>query len=505
MRRKTLYVVLGIVAIAAVAGALYWHWQRRSARPLDDLRSTIVERSNMLVAVSASGHVEPEKHVDLTFEASGQVVEVPVEVGVRVEAGDLLARLATERLALQVEQAEASLALAEAQLARLEAGPRPEEVRATEANLQATEARLDASTADRDQLRAGVTAAQIAAAEAEVAAALTQQKKADDWHEQTMKCKTIKKEAGDVVPLPGGQVITLTEGFEETICPLLGVPEEQARYRLKAADEALQAARARLEELEGGADRDQLRAAESNVAAAAASRDAAQAQLDVLLEGASQEQIAAAEAGVTQARASLKQAELALDQASLKAPSEGTVAAVDVTIGEQASVGLPAVTLVDASRFHVTLAVDEIDVRQVSEGQTAELTFDALSGVVVTGTVAYIAPAAELKGGIVTYDVRVDLAATDAPIRSDMTASATIIVQQLSGILTIPTWVVRVDRHTGQTYVHRRVGDKVEQVDTRIGARYEGVAQVLEGLSEGDVVVRLPESSPFDFGTAQSR
>jgi HlyD family secretion protein len=500
MNRKTLYVILGIVAIAAAAGAIYWQWQQRLAQPMEDLRSTVVERGSLLVAVSASGNIGPQKRVDLAFDASGQVVEVAVEVGDRVEGGDLLARLATERLSLQVDQAEANLAVAEAQLARLRAGPRSEEVSAAEANLRATEAQLDAAAAERDQVTSGATAAQIAAAEAEVASALTQQKKADDWHETTMKCRTIKKKAGDVIPLPGGQVITLTEDFEETICPLLGVPEEQARYRLEAADEALRAARARLEELEKGADQDQLRAAQSNVAAAAANRDAAQAQLDLLLEGAAEEQMAAAEAGVAQAQASLKQAELALQQATLEAPFEGVVAGIDVEPGEQASAGLPAVTLVDPSRFHVTLAVDEIDVATLSQGQSVRLTFDALPDTVVTGTVDLVASAAQLDGGVVTYDVRIDLAATDAPIRADMTANATIVVQELSDILRIPTWVVRVDGDTGQTYVHRRAGDQFERVDIQLGARSEGVAQVLEGLSEGDLIVRLPESAPFGFG-----
>jgi hypothetical protein len=37
-------------------------------------------------------------------------------------------------------------------------------------------------------------------------------------------------------------------------------------------------------------------------------------------------------------------------------------------------------------------------------------------------------------------------------------------------------------------------------VDMRVGARSEGFVQVLAGLSEGDVVVRLTESAPFGFG-----
>jgi HlyD family secretion protein len=500
MKRRTIYVVLVMAAIAVAATALHWWQQRQTALSMRDIRSATAERGDLSVVVSASGNVEPEKRVDLAFETNGQVVDVLVEVGDAVEAGDLLVELAGERLELQVRQAQANLALARAQLAKLEAGSRPEEVRAAEANLGATEAQVAAAAAERDQVRVGPNEAQIAAAEAEVASALTQQKKADDWHEQTMKCKTIKKEAGDVIPIPGGQVITLTEDFEETICPLLGVPEEQARYRLEAADEALRAARARLEELEAGADRDQLRAAEANVAAASANRDATQAQLDLLIEGATDQQIAAAEAALNQSEASLRQAELALEQVALRAPFDGTVATVDIATGEQVSAGRPAVTLVDPSRFHVTLAVDEIDIGQVSSGQPVELTLDALPGVSLEGRVVRIAPAAELNGGVVTYDVRIDLAPTSAPIRADMTASATIVVEELSDILFIPTWVVRVDRDTGQAYVHRRVGNEFERFDVRLGARQEGVAQVIDGLSEGDVVVRLPESSPFGFG-----
>ena len=78
-----------------------------------------------------------------------------------------------------------------------------------------------------------------------------------------------------------------------------------------------------------------------------------------------------------------------------------------------------------------------------------------------------------------------------------MTANATIVVEELTGVLKIPTWVVRVDRDTGQTYVHRRIGNDIERVDVELGVRYAGVAQVLDGLAEGDGAVWVADSSPF--------
>lgn len=500
MNRKRLYVILGLLTVAGVAGGLVWWTRRTAARDQNGLRSAMVEQGTMLVTVSGSGSIRPVQRVDLAFEISGQVAEVAVDVGDQVQSGQLLIGLDRERLRLQLAQAEANLASATAQVAKLEAGPRSGEVDVSEANLRAAQAQADATAAERDQVAQGARQGDIAAAEAELASALTQQKKAQDWHDATLECFTITKSAGDVIDIGDGQVITLTEDFKETICPLLGVPEEQARYRLEAADEALEAAQAHLEQIMAGADQYSLRAVQSNLEAAIAQRDGSQAQLDLLLAGPTREQLATAKAGVDQARSSVRQAELALAQTHLAAPFDGIVAALNATVGEQATAGLPIVTLLDPSRYCVTIAVDELEVSQLAVGQKADLAFDALPNTAVSGTVKHIGEAATVDSGVITYDVRIDLPPTEAPIRADMTTSAAVIVEEISDALKIPTWALQVDRTTRQYYVQRRTSDGTERVNVRLGARQEGVAQVLEGLSAGDEIVRSTEPSQFDIG-----
>jgi len=495
VKRTTLYVVLGLVAVAAISLVV---WRSRLAAPLEEeARFAVVERGTVLAAVSASGSVEPQARVGLAFEVPGRVAEVSVEMGDMVEAGDVLARLESEQLALQVHQAQAALASAEARLAQLRAGARPEEVAAAEANLCAVQAQVSAAAANRDQLEAGASDAQIAAVEAELASAMTQQKTAEDMHKMTMKCFTYY-------------------GME--ICPALGDLETQARYGLNAADKALAAAQAGLDEVLAGADENQIRAARANVWAAAAQRDAAQARLDLALAGATDAQIAAVEAQVAQVRAALDIAELTLERAALYAPFDGVVAAVNVSVGQMVGSGLPAITLVDNSRFHVDVEVDEIDVAQLVEGQPVEVTLDALPDVVLSGTVERIAPAAMgaaltdagmaasmgaggsapmdtgvIAPGVVSYDVTIVLDSTDAPVRAGMSANATVTVEEVTDALLIPTWLVRIDRHTGQTYVQRRVGGQTERVDIQLGVRGNGVVQVLSGLEEGDEVVLIQE------------
>ena len=477
MKRRTLYALLGVIAIVAVVGVIVWR-TRAAEATAEDRQTATVERGTLLVAVSASGVIEPHGRVDLTFEQPGLVDEVLVEVGDTVKKGDMLAQLDTDQLALQVRQAQAALASAEAQLDRLKTGARPEEIAAAKASLQAAEAQLSGATARLNRLKAGATEAEIAAAEAELAAATIQQIRAQDFHELTLTCVDVEW---------GGQ--------ERTICPALGVPEEQARYSLEAANKALAAAQARYDEVLAGTDANQIRAAEANVLAAAAQRDAIKAQLDLLLDGATEGQIAAIEAQVEQARTALEQAELALELATLNAPFDGVIAAVNAKAGEMSPTGRPAITVLDISQFHITVSVDELDVGKLSEGQSAKITVEAFPDVTLDGTVESIAPAATLaQGSVVYYDVTITLSPTDTPIRADMTANATIVVKELDNVLLIPTWVVRVDRTTGQTYVDRKAGDETERMNVTLGVRHEGFAEVIDGLREGDVVVWIQTS-----------
>jgi HlyD family secretion protein len=479
MKRRTLYIVLGLVAIAAAVGVVVILRGQQAGQSTDETTTALVERGRLLVAVSASGTIEPQDRVSLSFEQPGLVDEVLVAVGDQVERGDVLARLDGEQMALQVRQARASLASAEAQLAQLQADARPEEVASAEANLRAAQAQVNSATAQLDRLRSGASAAEIAAAEAELASATTEQKKAQDLHDRTMECFDID----------------IPHYYKGTICPALGAPEEQARFNLAAADKALAAAQARYDELLAGTDADKLHAAQASVAAAAAQRDAAQAQLDLLSNGATDAQIAAAEAQVEQARAALEQAELALELGTLTAPFDGVVGEVNVKAGEMAPAA-PAVAVLDTTQFHVAVSVDEIDVARLAKGQSAQVTVESFPDVTLAGSVERIAPAATFEGGVVYYEVTIGLDPTDAPIRADMTANATIVVEELSDVLLLPTWVVRVDNTTGQTYVDKQVGNKTERVDVTLGTRYEGVVQVLDGLSEGDVAVWV-ETSRF--------
>jgi HlyD family secretion protein len=362
--------------------------------------------------VSVSGEVVPEEWATLSAQTGGTVMEVLVEQGDEVAAGDLLVQLEPTDAQLVVQQAEAAVKTAQAQLALLKTGPRPEQVAVAETQIEAARAVISQTVAQRNQLWSGATEAEIAAAQAQVAAAQAEQLAAREAHDQTMKCYQV----------------TLEDGRQKEVCPALGTLEEQARYNLHAADEALAAAQVQVDALKAGPYY-QVRVANAAVSAAEAQQNVAQAQLDLLQAGATAEEIAVSQAAVAQAEAALETARVALERCEVRTPFGGTVGAVSVRVGELVAPGQSLITLGNLTTLRVeTTDLEEIDVARVAVGQQAAITFDALPERVFAGRVTRISPMAEPGTGGVHYTVVVVLDETDPVIRWGMTAFVDIEV-----------------------------------------------------------------------------
>ena len=149
---------------------------------------------------------------------------------------------------------------------------------------------------------------------------------------------------------------------------------------------------------------------------------ATQAQVDALIAGATSEQIAVADAAVAQAQAAVDQAKAIRDQATLIAPFDGTVADVPVHEAQFVNAGMPIVVLGDLTQLHIeTTDLNEKDISSVVIGGKVAVTFDALPGVSIGGTVTQIAPKSIESSGV-NYTVTIDLAQMPDRLRWGMTA-----------------------------------------------------------------------------------
>lgn len=457
LKRRWVWIVVAmmVVVLAGVGGFLLWR-QSRAAAASTAVRTVPVRKGTLQVTVSASGALEPVRQVDLSFDVSGKVAEVLVDIGDVVKAGQVLARLDTTSLELNLRQAEAQLKSAQAQLAKAQSP-------ATEEELKAAEAAYYNALAQYQELKNSPSPESLASLKAQLEKARVALERAQAAYDRVSWRPDISAR-----------------------------PESLA---LQDATLDYEVALANYEAAAKGPSKEELAAAWRNV-------ESAKAKLESLRSGPTKEDLASAEAAVEQAQVAVETARHNLEAAVLKAPFDGVIAAMNLVVGEPAA--SPAVTLMDFSHFRITVQVDEMDVGQLAVGMPAVVTVDALPGVTLTGRVERIGVAASSAGGAVYYPVVIALDPTDAPLRAGMSANVTIQVQELTDQLLIPTWAILTNPVTNRPYVLRQTASGVEPVNVQLGVRYSGYAQVLSGLSEGDIIVvpnQTGSSTTFEPGT----
>jgi len=410
MKSKQIFgLIVGVVAVSVIG---FMGYQRFLAPTPTATLTPVPAVKAAAEVVSAQGFVAPQRHSDLAFRSGGRVSEVLVAEGDQVKQGQALIRLQDDQLQAALAQTQAALDLAKANLDQVQQGARAQDIAAAEAAARSAEAQVSAASAERDRLTGGATAASIAAAQARLSSALVDQKLAQDAYDKVTECVTVSK---------GGK--------KTDVCPGLGTPEEQARLRVTAANEGVNAARTALTEATQGSGK-QVQVAQANVAAANAQRDIAQAQLERLKAGATSAQINAAQASVAQAEAGVKAAQAALNEATLIAPFDGTIAQIDTEAGQVVGPGVPIVSVADLKTWVIeTDDLSEVDVINVQPDQAVTITFDALPGVKLNGRVLAITPKAQTKRGDVTYTVKIAIDGPDPKLKWGMTGQVEIAVK----------------------------------------------------------------------------
>ncbi|WP_417425961.1 efflux RND transporter periplasmic adaptor subunit [Hoeflea sp.] len=113
LRRRLIW---GLVLLIAAIGVWYW-WNAASKQSLPVYVTEAVERTDIIVQVTATGTVEPTNQVEISSELSGTVRSVEADYNDLVTKGQILARLDTDKLEANVELSRASLTATQARLA----------------------------------------------------------------------------------------------------------------------------------------------------------------------------------------------------------------------------------------------------------------------------------------------------------------------------------------------------------------------------------------------------
>ena len=82
------------------------------AEPIRPVRVVTVEKREAGETISLTGQVHAQEEVSLSFRVGGRMIERPVNVGDRVEAGQVIARIDPEPARNALQTARANLAAA---------------------------------------------------------------------------------------------------------------------------------------------------------------------------------------------------------------------------------------------------------------------------------------------------------------------------------------------------------------------------------------------------------
>jgi HlyD family secretion protein len=164
--KKRKFIIIGIVIAIGVAAFLINHFRNKQEEGV----------------ISLSGNVEVTE-ANIGFKVSGRVVELLVDEGQKVKAGDTLARLDNAEMASIVSQNRALLQEALTRLSELRTGSRLQEIEQARANVGAQEAELirvkkDYERADKLYQNGAISASQFDAAKSAYDTRMAQHKNA---------------------------------------------------------------------------------------------------------------------------------------------------------------------------------------------------------------------------------------------------------------------------------------------------------------------------------------
>ena len=231
-------------------------------------------------------------------------------------------------------------------------------------------------------------------------------------------------------------------------------------------------------------------AAPSEVAAAEQRLQLANSALAVLQQRQtarySPADLAHARAGLTEAQAAYAAANGVVANSNVRAPFAGTVYALPISQSEYVQQGQLLLQLADLNRLQVRAYFDEPELGALHVGLPVTIVWDALPDRIWNGHVIAVPSTVITYGTRNVGEVLVSVDDADGRLLPNTDVKVTVTEQRLDHVLTVPREALHSEN--GKNYVYRLQKKVLRRVSVTAGARNLTQVQIVNGLSEHDVV-----------------
>ena len=420
--------------MVVIAGIYQYHRSTTTTTAVRYITGTAAN-ATLITSVSGSGNVVADQTVQVNPSITGTVQNLSVHLGDTVKQGDTLFTIKND--SLDVTVAKAKITLLQAQQAVLTA----------EAQLQSDQANY--------------TNLQEDAGQAKASASLTQANQA---------------------------VATAQENLTNDQNTLNAANSGAANYA--ALQQKVQD------------DQNALSSAQANLSVANITNDQAKVTASASINAAKQkvatDQIAiqAAQNTVSADQTDLTNQQNTANGRTVTAPISGTITTMNLANGNQlgsstsssSSSSSTPMVISDLSALKASVNVNEVDAPSVKVGQKVTMTFDAITGLTLTGKIEKIDTVGTVTSGVVSYPTTIDFDSIDSRVRPGMSMSAEITTSVLQDVLTVPSSAVKSSAD-GTSYVQIMQNGVPQQVTVQVGASNSTQTQITSGLSSGDSIV----------------
>ncbi len=521
-----------------------------------------VTRDTIITTVSGTGQVQAVNQLDIKPKVAGDVISVAVSDGQKVKAGDVLVKLDPQDAIQTLRDAQLSYDNAKLSLTKAQRGSRPEEIQTQQLqvdnaqksladarqNLETVSAKanfdldnlyddsksilrdaynnanniisnqLDGIYSDNTDYAKLTFLTANSQAENDAGSQRVAARAALADFQKLIDSYPSDQPGIDSALLQAGNDLTAIQKFLSNLDGVL----KAAIISNSLSSNTLNGYKSSLTSAQGGSNgsldnissqqrslasqkitnQNNLTDAQTKISNAQDSLTQAQHSLDVMLAGTDPLDLQSQQLSVQQSANQLSSARDKLADYAITAPFDGIIANVAVKVGDPASAGTAVATLITPQQI-AEISLNEVDAAKVKLGQKADLTFDAIDGLEITGKVIDIDTIGTVSQGVVSYNVKMSMDTPDDRIKPGMTVSTDIITDVHQNVLVVPSsaiktsgsasYVEMLNQAASSTAANSQGAIVSAQAPRRqtvtTGLSDDTNTEITSGLNEGDQII----------------